>query len=843
MQFEYFNVKLRQNTALKIKQTVGAVTPPDGYAFGVLSALTNLETVSSDVIQDENSVYVWTLDVKIPTESAMVAYVDYVFEQQSVGRKNVIVKSQTMPTPNAELLGYEYQYMGETNSTYTHGYIYECVTGEPSYESIIGFEPTKIAFDYTRGDLAAFFGEITPNFPQITHGTFTYDIAGNIWTIVGKDANENVIFDNYRLYTEDLEDAGFVFINPPEDYHDGDVFDYSVNFTEIATYNWERIDVQPNHNADIAELQADVAEIQSVIPTQASASNQLADKAYVQTGLDGKQDNLTATNGLTLVNNVISGKSLQDGIADINALIPNQATAQNQLADKAFVNSSIATNTANFIGTFNSVAELEAYSGTKTNNDYAFVIGTDSAGNTTYNRYKYTTATTPASWVYEYTLNNSSFTAAQWAAIQSGITATKVAKYDGYEADIADKQDEITDLATIRAGAAAGATAVQPSDLGNGTITFRQGGTVKGTITTNQSTDSVIDLDAGGGGSSVGRNVGDIFKTNRTDSLAGAVECNGATYNTTDFTGTGSVGELLEAGKLDYVSLPVYVQTLTTLGYCDKIGWGGTGNTTFRVPTLVPKRYVVKVQDPTSENNYTWYRIYNDGWVEQGGQINDTTDGSVSVSLPVRVADANYTPQITGEYISNTGTATNNGASKAAGAFSARGQASFTLWKQGATPYGWQVDAYAQGHTAPTERYMIQLASGATDTALETCTEVLSDVAELKGYDYVVDFQAPTSANNYTWYRKYKSGWVEQGGHTTQGTNPRVVNLPVTMADTHYTITYGGDNSAMPTPLVYSRVTQTYSRATTYFEATGVINNTDGTDYEFDWIVSGMSAS
>lgn len=29
--------------------------------------------------------------------------------------------------------------------------------------------------------------------------------------------------------------------------------------------------------------------------------------------------------------------------------------------------------------------------------------------------------------------------------------------------------------------------------------------------------------------------------------------------------------------------------------------------------------------------------------------------------------------------------------------------------------------------------------------------------------DYVVASQAPTAANSYTWYRKYKSGWVEQG--------------------------------------------------------------------------------
>lgn len=95
----------------------------------------------------------------------------------------------------------------------------------------------------------------------------------------------------------------------------------------------------------------------------------------------------------------------------------------------SFVNSSVATNTANFIGTFNSVAELEAYSGTVTNNDYAFVISTDSAGNTVYNRYKYN----GSAWAFEYALNNSSFTAAQWATIQSGLTASDKTKLDGIE--------------------------------------------------------------------------------------------------------------------------------------------------------------------------------------------------------------------------------------------------------------------------------------------------------------------------------------------------------------------------------------------------------------------------
>lgn len=83
-----------------------------------------------------------------------------------------------------------------------------------------------------------------------------------------------------------------------------------------------------------------------------------------------------------------------------------------------FVNSSIATNTATFRGTYNSLSDLLAYAGDKDDNDYAFVIEVDSVGNTLYNRYKYN----GTEWLFEYSLNNSSFTQKQWTAINSGIT-------------------------------------------------------------------------------------------------------------------------------------------------------------------------------------------------------------------------------------------------------------------------------------------------------------------------------------------------------------------------------------------------------------------------------------
>ena len=140
----------------------------------------------------------------------------------------------------------------------------------------------------------------------------------------------------------------------------------------------------------------------------------------------------------------------------INGKIPAEASASNQLADKAFVNSSISTNTANFLGTYDAVtglgftqAEADLFTDppdaatqtqvgartatavatagkTATNNDYVFISVNKSTtiGNDWFWRFKYN----GSAWVYEFTLNNSSFTAAQWATINSGLTASNVAK-------------------------------------------------------------------------------------------------------------------------------------------------------------------------------------------------------------------------------------------------------------------------------------------------------------------------------------------------------------------------------------------------------------------------------
>ncbi len=128
-------------------------------------------------------------------------------------------------------------------------------------------------------------------------------------------------------------------------------------------------------------------------------------------------------------------EAIETSLTSIQSLIPNTATSDNQLADKEFVNSSITTNTATFKGTFETADDLPT-TDVKAN-DYAFLIATDSTGNPEYQRYKYT----DNAWVFEYTLNNSSFTAEQWAAITSGITASKISSLEQADSDL---QSQIT---------------------------------------------------------------------------------------------------------------------------------------------------------------------------------------------------------------------------------------------------------------------------------------------------------------------------------------------------------------------------------------------------------------
>lgn len=126
---------------------------------------------------------------------------------------------------------------------------------------------------------------------------------------------------------------------------------------------------------------------------------------------DGVNAELPAKDIANSLKNIDDSLSHKLERGDIVPIAPATDAPDNELAGARatadFVNSSIATNTANFAGTYTSESEFPARA---TNNDYLFLDTVDEEGNKVFKRYKYAAET--SRWVYEYTLNNSSFTAA-----------------------------------------------------------------------------------------------------------------------------------------------------------------------------------------------------------------------------------------------------------------------------------------------------------------------------------------------------------------------------------------------------------------------------------------------
>lgn len=212
--------------------------------------------------------------------------------------------------------------------------------------------------------------------------------------------------------------------------------------------------------------------------------------------------------------------ALGNRINSINDLIPAEASSSNKLADKEFVVDNIKTYAASYRGSWPTWADVptnaEDYpadtDGNRTPdaNDYMIVTEDETQDGGTW-RYIYTgtwSVEGKSGWKAEYKMQNSPFSPEQQAAIDSGITSALVIQIGVNESDIEDINTtlsgfgnivthNVAEFATASQGALAD-TAVQPEDLGDGTITFIQGDEEKGSITVNQKGNTTIYLDKGG---------------------------------------------------------------------------------------------------------------------------------------------------------------------------------------------------------------------------------------------------------------------------------------------------------------------------------------------------------
>jgi hypothetical protein len=177
--------------------------------------------------------------------------------------------------------------------------------------------------------------------------------------------------------------------------------------------------------------------------------------------------------------------------------------------------------------------------------------------------------------------------------------------------------------------------------VNDATITITQGGVTKGSFTLNQSSGDTIALDAGGGGS-VDIDNSTITK-NSDDELQAVATINhnsaaGAVNPVYDWIGTLAEYQAqdIETNHPDWVC---YITDDFSAQAYDAYSKGQSDN------LFVTKGHqVIEFQAPTSANNYTWYRKYADGWVEQGGIIPTTSSvQDITLVLPTPMANTEYT--------------------------------------------------------------------------------------------------------------------------------------------------------------------------------------------------------
>ena len=216
--------------------------------------------------------------------------------------------------------------------------------------------------------------------------------------------------------------------------------------------------------------------------------------------------------------------------------------------------------------------------------------------------------------------------------------------------------------------------------------------------------------------------------------------------------------------------------------------------------------------------------------------LRDTVEKYVAESLPnIRGynLDGAYVNGAGGSFVART-------VARATGTHSGGGS-STTDFDASVSSSAYQDDAPVQERA--TQMYLYFYVGSFTQTAIENTAglnaSLFNGKADLDlnnvsaGIDFVVESQLPTALNNYTWYRKYKSGWVEQGGLKSHSTGTTDITLPIEMSDTNYSVLgsfgtgYSAANNNNFVLIAYSTTT---------------IRLTDNNSGSMYWIVSGIAA-
>lgn len=591
------------------------------------------------------------------------------------------------------------------------------------------------------------------------------------------------------------------------------------------------------------ELGEQVATIESKIPGNASASNQLATQAQITSLETGKQDKLTAGENITIVDGVISstgGSSLPDQTDQAGKFLTTDGTTTswaNALVNQATEPSSIFVNPG-ITTTYTS--------------SYAVGVGINFSTGIASVGVGYQTATGSNSVAIGFLAGATSA-----SSVGDTVAIGSSAKTNQSNTIAIGKNARVNAVWAIQIGQGNNSEAnsfyVATSSTNNWKIIDDTGlfpsaripidGT---TITTNESGQLVA---------TGGYNVGDIFMTERTDTaLNGAVDCNGATYNDADFSGADAVPALLSSGRLAYVSMAEYDAQIAAKGWCAKFGrddeilyaWDGGERGMYYTKSATPAQ-----NDAVYNNNG---QRYSDLYISavSGNTITISSElfgvdnivatrapsGDVGTTFRVPTLTAYIVQKenipvvgngmtlgfdvnsstITSSHAGLNGSA-NIGLTLSENAYGTDSGTSGMTNSQNYNTVSITTDptksgVVTDGNSVAEMRVMVQLATGATDEALTTATAVVADVAGLKDLnnitatgkatavgwgmpDWTTEISIPVSTSNSVSDRKQ---WIWFKNFTVDENSQGYINDILVFRKDGYNSAYA-DNVSVMLPL------------------------------------------
>lgn len=303
--------------------------------------------------------------------------------------------------------------------------------------------------------------EVTPTEPSSSNSFLGRIIFNSNLSKLGYWNGSQYVYDTELTYANIVAGLGYTPVSTALTINGHSLTDdITLTASDLGiTVNNPTITIQKNSTTvqSFTLNQSNNETINITVPTQASDVGALPSTTTINDLTSTAQQN-ALNSGITSVLVTQIGTN-QTNITTINNKIPAEATSTNKLADKAYVDNAIQTNSAHFRGNWATWSDVPSNAAdypadddgnkTPTTNDYMVVQdASDYTGDTLVGAWQFAYTGTWATngkngWLPKFQINEEPLTPAQQAALDSGITSSLVTQIGTNQTNIGTLQTAI----------------------------------------------------------------------------------------------------------------------------------------------------------------------------------------------------------------------------------------------------------------------------------------------------------------------------------------------------------------------------------------------------------------